>query len=146
MCKIKKGKILLIAIIVILFVVAFLCIYTISTKGEISEALPSINPEIQAENEKKLKEVEEITTLLYQEGGFFEQVNNKLKEEGYAFQMLLVVYSKDDIRVKYILDKEATESVQEDVKSIFFESVKNNNLDSKSFNLKVADRNGGRDW
>ncbi len=71
---------------------------------------------------------------------------SSITKEGYAFQMLLVVYSKDDIQVKYILDKEATESVQEDVILFFFESVKNNNLDSKSFNLKVADRNDGRDW
>ena len=147
MYRIKKGKITLIGTIVILFVVAFLFIYNISTKGEISEAHPSISPEIQAENEKKLKEVEEISTQLYQTGGFFEQVNNKLKEKGYDFQMLLAVYSKDDIRVKYILaNKDATESVQEDVKSIFFESVESNNLDSTSFNLKVDDRNDGPDW
>ncbi|MEK4078724.1 hypothetical protein [Solibacillus sp. FSL K6-1126] len=146
MDRIKKGKILLITTILILFVVAFLCFYNISTKGELSEALPSVNPEIQAENEKKLKEGEEITTLLYEEGGFFEQVNNQLKEEGYEFQILLAVYSKDDIRVKYILNKEATESVQEAVKSIFFEAVEINNLDSKSFNLKVADKNDGPDW
>jgi len=140
----KKGKITLIGTIGILFVVAFLFINNTSTKGEVS---PSISPEIQAENEKKLKEVEEISTLLYQEGGFFEQVNNKLKEKGYAFQMLLSVYSKDDIQVKYILEiQDATESVQEEVKSIFFESVENNNLDSNSFNLKVADSNDGPDW
>lgn len=81
-----------------------------------------------------------------QRGGFFEQLNNQLKEEGYEFQILLAVYSKDDIRVKYILNKEATESVQEAVKSIFFEAFEINNLDSKSFNLKVADKNDGPDW
>ncbi|MGE7919122.1 hypothetical protein ACQKM9_09250 [Viridibacillus sp. NPDC093762] len=61
--------------------------------------------------------------------------------------MLLTVYSKDDIRVKYILtNKEATESVQEEVKSIFYESVEKNNLDSNSFNLKVSDSDDGPDW
>lgn len=44
------------------------------------------------------------------------------------------------------LNKEATESVQEAVKSIFYEAVEINNLDSKSFNLKVADKNDGPDW
>ncbi|MCH7321630.1 hypothetical protein LZ480_06950 [Solibacillus sp. MA9] len=131
----------------ILFVVAFLFIYNVSTKGEITETSPSISSELHGKNEKIIKEAEEIKTLLYQEGGFFEQVNNKLKDKGYAFQMLLAVYSKDDIRVKYILEiKDATESVQEEVKSIFFESVENNKLDSNSFNLKVADSNDGPDW
>ena len=61
--------------------------------------------------------------------------------------MLVVVFSKDDIQVKYILEKkEATESVQEEVKSIFFEIVKENNLDSNAFNLKVGDSNDGPDW
>ena len=59
----KKGKITLIGTIVILFVVTFLFINNSSTKGEISEVSPSINPEIQAENEKKLKEVEKFPTL-----------------------------------------------------------------------------------
>ncbi|MBS4176952.1 hypothetical protein [Lederbergia citrea] len=86
-------------------------------------------------------------TLLYQENGFFEQVNNKLEEKNYFFQMLLAVYSNDDIRVKYIVvNKDATESVQEDVKSIFYVVVEKNNLDSNSFNLKVADNNDGPDW
>ena len=143
----KKGKITLIGTIVTLFVVTFLFINNSSTKGEISETSPSISSEIQAENEKKLKEVEEISTLLYQEDGFFEQVNSELKEKGYDFQMLLAIYSKDDIRVKYVLaNKDATESVQEEVKSIFYESVEINNLDSNSFNLKVGDSNDGPDW
>jgi len=143
----KKSKITLIGTIVILFVVTFLFINNTSTKGEISEVSPSISPEIQAENEKKQKEVEEFSSLLLQEGGFFEQVKNKLKEKDYAFQMMLVVYSKDDIQVKYILANiDATESVQEEVKSIFFESVENNNLDSNSFNLKVGDSDDGPDW
>lgn len=61
--------------------------------------------------------------------------------------MLLAVYSKDDIRVKYILaNKDATESEREEVKSIFYRAVESNNLDPNSFNLKVADQNDGPDW
>ena len=141
----KKGKITLLGFIVTLFVATFLFINNTSTKGETSDV--HLSSEIQLENEKKLKEVEEFSTLLYQEGGFFEQVSNKLKEKGYAFDMMLAIYSKDDIRVKYILeDKDATESVQKEVKSIFFESVENHNLNSNSFNLKVADSDDGPDW
>jgi len=55
--------------------------------------------------------------------------------------------SVDDVKVKYILTKkEATESEQKAVKSIFFEIVKKNNLDSNAFNLKVADSDDGPDW
>lgn len=59
----------------------------------------------------------------------------------------MAVYSSDDIQVKYVLEnKGATEFVQEEVKSIFYESVENYNLDSNSFNLKIGDNNDGPDW
>ncbi|MGE7997622.1 hypothetical protein ACQKOF_02865 [Lysinibacillus sp. NPDC093190] len=61
---------------------------------------------------------------MYQEGGFFEYVSKKLTEKGYVFRMMLVVNSKNDIRVNYILaNKDTTESVREEVKSIFYGAV-----------------------
>jgi len=55
--------------------------------------------------------------------------------------------SMNDVQVKYILNnKDATESEQEVVKSIFFQIVKKNNLDSNAFILKVADSDDGPDW
>lgn len=142
----KKGKITLLGIFATLFVVIFLFINNTATKGETSGV--HLSPEIQEENEKKFKEVEEFSTLLHQEGGLFEQVSTKLKEKGYvSFQIMIAMYSKDDIRVKYILENnDATESVQKEIKSIFFESVENQNLDSNSFNLKVGDSDDGPDW
>lgn len=131
----------------ILFVVICLLLRNTFIEREVAEALPSSNLELQAENEEILKEVEEITTLLYSEGGLFELVNNNLQEKGYTFQMLLAIYSKDDIRVKYVLDnKEVTKSIQEDITTTFYEFVENYHLDSNSFDLKVADKNDGRDW
>ena len=106
---------------------------------DISEDPPSIISEVEA-GERIMVEIEAITTELYKEAGLFDQINNQLKEKGYEYQMLLVIYSMDDIRVQYVLaNKEATESRQEEIKSIFFESVENNNLDANSFNLKVDD-------
>ncbi|WP_394192049.1 hypothetical protein [Paenisporosarcina quisquiliarum] len=142
----KKGKITLLGIFATLFVVIFLFINNTATKGETSGV--HLSPEIQEENEKKFNEVEEFSTLLHQKGGLFEEVSTKLKEKGYAsFQIMIETYSKDDIRVKYILENnDATESVQKEVKSIFFESVENHNLDSNSFNLKVSDTDDGPDW
>lgn len=55
--------------------------------------------------------------------------------------------SVDVVQVKYILtNKDATESEQEKVISIFFEIVKKNNLDSNAFKLKVGDNDDGPDW
>ncbi|MEK3954598.1 hypothetical protein [Psychrobacillus sp. FSL K6-1464] len=49
--------------------------------------------------------------------------------------------------MKYVLNnKDATESEQEKVKSIFFETVEKNNLDANVFTLKVGDINDGPDW
>lgn len=116
------------------------------SKGEISDLSPP-SPKIQAENEQNLKEVEEFQNLLYQENGLFEQVSNKLAEKDYEFQMMLAVYSKDNIQVKYILtNKDVTNSVQEEVKSVFYEIVEKNDLDSSAFNLKVVDSDDGSDW
>ncbi|OCA89317.1 hypothetical protein [Pseudobacillus wudalianchiensis] len=145
--KLKKGKITLIGTIVILFVAALLFINNSLLKRDISEVPPSVSPEIQKENEKRLKEVEEIQALLFQENGFFEQVKNKLEEKDYAHRMMLMIYSKDDIRVKYVLDnKGATESAQEEVKSLFYSVVKKNNLNPNSFSIKVGDNDDGPDW
>lgn len=116
------------------------------SKGEISNLSPP-SPKIQAENEQNLKEVEEFQNLLDQENGLFEQVSNKLVEKGYEFQVMLAVYSKDNIQVKYILtNKDVTNSIQEEVKSVFYEIVEKNDLDSSAFNLKVVDSDDGSDW
>lgn len=58
-----------------------------------------------------------------------------------------MAHSVDDVQVKYILNnKDATKSEQESIKSIFFEIVKKNNLDSNTFKLKVGDSDDGPDW
>ena len=68
-------------------------------------------------------------------------------KKGYRFQTLVMANSVNDVQVKYILNnKDATESEQEVVKSIFFQIVKKNNLDSNAFILKVADSDDGPDW
>ena len=105
----------------------------------------SMNSELQAENAKKYKEALEFQTSLEKENGFFEQVSNSLKEKGYSFAIMYSVYSKDDIKVKYILS-EVTEFEKREIKSIFFELVEKNNLTSHAFELKVSDNDDGPDW
>ncbi|MEK5207429.1 hypothetical protein [Psychrobacillus sp. FSL H8-0510] len=102
---------------------------------------PMLSPEEQAEK------TAEIENFLYGDSGILKLVGDELVKRGYIIQTMVMAYSVDDVHVKYVLnDKEATESVQEEVKSIFFEIVKENNLDSNAFNLKVGDSNDGPDW
>ena len=140
MYRIKKGKITLIGTIGILFA-TFLLINNASSKGDTSEVPPMLSPEEQVEK------TAEIENFIYGESGIIKQVDDELVKKGYKFQTMVMANSVDDVHVKYVLnDKEATESVQEEVKSIFFEIVKKNNLDSNAFNLKVSDSNDGPDW
>lgn len=141
----RKGKMVSIGSFVILFVIAILYMNTPSTYGKTTEFTKS--PETKVETLKKPKDINEISTVLYQRDGFFEQIGKQLVEKGYEFQTLVAVYSEDDIQVKYVLEnKDATESVEKVVKSIFFESVENHSLNANSFTLKVGDYNDGPDW
>lgn len=89
----------------------------------------------------------EIENFIYGDSGIIKQVNDELLKKGYRFQTLVMANSVNDVQVKYILNnKDATESEQEVVKSIFFQIVKKNNLDSNVFILKVADSDDGPDW
>ena len=72
--NIKKGKIALIGSIVILLVLTFLIIYSTSIKdNKAASPPPEISPEIEAEIEKKIKEAEEMTSLLYKSGGYLSR-------------------------------------------------------------------------
>ena len=102
---------------------------------------PMLSPEEQAEK------TAEIENFIYGDSGIIKQVDDELVKKGYEFQTMVMANSVDDVHVKYVLNnKEATESEQEKVKSIFFETVKKNNLDSNAFKLKVGDINDGPDW
>ena len=116
--KLKKGRITLVGTVEILFVVTFLFINNTSSKGGDSEVPSSINSKLQAENEKKYKEALEFQKYLEKENGLFEQVSNSLKAKGYSFRIMYSVFSKDDIKMKYILS-DVTEFEKEEIKSIF---------------------------
>lgn len=105
----------------------------------------SINSKLQAVSENKYKEALEFQKYLEKENGFFEQVSNSLELKGYSFRIMYSVFSKDDIKMKYILS-DVTEFEKEEIKSIFFELVEKNNLNSNVFELKVSDNDDGPDW
>ena len=57
----------------------------------------------QEQREVVLKELDDFQEYLSKERGFFEQVGKKLKGKGYEHSMLGVLYSKDEIRIKFVL-------------------------------------------
>lgn len=99
--------------------------------------LPTIIGPLQ---QKEIKKAKGITTFLYGEKGIIKQVDDELKKQGYKFQTLVKADSLDYVKVRYILNnKTATHSEQEAVKAIFFETVRNNNIDPDIFKLEVND-------
>ena len=134
MYKLKKGRITLVGTVVILFVVTFLFFNNSSSKGKVSEVPPTVSSE-------------EMENFLYGDNGIMNQVHNELSEKGYVYRIAIAAYSKEDIQMKIILsNKEATESEQEKVKSIFNELVVKNKLNPNAFTLKVSDSDDGPDW
>lgn len=108
---------------------------------------PSRRPAILVEQDKNLQEAEEISTLLFQEDGPLQAIAEGLKERGFEYQMLLAVYSADDIRVKYILtNQEATAAAVKEIQAFFFESVSHYGLSASAFTLQIVDEEDGVDW
>ncbi|MDI7743128.1 hypothetical protein QMK38_14085 [Lysinibacillus fusiformis] len=113
-------------------------------QGEAAELPSTVSPEIQPKNNEIL---EEMQNFLFAENGIMDQVNTELLKEGYKARTALVYYSKEDIQLKFLLvDKEATASDQEKVKSIFFELIQKNNLDPNAFTIEVGNEEDGPDW
>lgn len=138
----NKSKIAMIGTIVLIAFATLFIINNFSSNGVASVVKPSANLELV-----KQEDIEKMSILLQQDGGLYEQVNKKLEEKGYAFQMLVAVFSEKDIQVKFVLEnQEATENAQQEIQSLFFEAVEYSNLDVNSFTLKIGDSNDGSDW
>lgn len=140
----KNRKLTFSVLTVFLTLVASLFYNLSSTEGKTPEESTTDSSEIQEENQKMLEEMEDF---LFSNNGIMEQASDELMKYGYKTRTALAFYSKEDIQLKFILvNKEATKSEQEKVKSIFFELVEKNNLDPAAFTVKVGDENDGPDW
>lgn len=124
---------------------AFLMILLLqATQAKASEFPSADSPEVQPKNNEIL---EEMQNFLFEENGIMDQVNHELLKEGYKTRTALVYYSKEDIQLKFLLvDKEATATDQEKVKSIFFELIQKNNLDPNAFTIDVGNESDGPGW
>ena len=108
--------------------------------------LPStVSPEIQPGNNSAI--LEEMEKFLFEEEGIMDQVNHELLKEGYKTRTALIYYSKEDIQLKFFLvEKPATQSNQQKVKSIFYKLIEKNNLNPKAFTIEVGEESDGPDW
>ncbi|SOC42527.1 hypothetical protein [Ureibacillus acetophenoni] len=121
-------------IVLILFLLTFLII-----NNSLSNVTRIQLPVNSVEDYKK--EFEEIENLLYGDPGVMNKVNSELLENGYAFQATIAGVSLNDIQVKIVLyNNEATEEEQEKVKTIFYEIIKEYNLDPNAFSLVISDK------
>ena len=114
------------------------------TEAQTPELPSTVSPEIHPGHNAILEEMEKF---LFEEEGIMEQVNHELLKEGYKTRTALIYYSKEDIQLKFLLvEKPATQSNQQKVKSIFYKLIKKNNLNPKAFTIEVGEESDGPDW
>ena len=133
----KLGKISVIGVGLVLLVVA-LFIYTQDSRKE--EKAYNPHQMSQKQYDVLLKEVDDIQELLAKKGGFYEQVAEEMKNEGYNYSIAGIIYSKDDIRLNIIVPNNAvvTAKEQEQVNKIFKDAIIKNNLDPLAFKIEVT--------
>lgn len=126
----KKGKLILIVAILSLLLIMFF-----KTNSNPSKVESVSMSQITLVNE----ELEDFQFMLTQKDGLFDQVGKKLKEKGYEHFTLGMVYSQEEILVKFVLtNKEANKKESNEVLNIFKETIVENKMDPKSFNVKVS--------
>ena len=123
----KLGKVRIIGVGLVLLVVV-LFIYTQDSRKE------------EKAYDVLLKEVDDIQELLAKKGGFYEQVAEDLKNEGYDYSIAGMIYSKDDIRLNIIVPNNTvvTAQEQEQINKIFKDAMIKNNLDPLAFKIEVT--------
>jgi hypothetical protein len=134
---VKLGKISVIGVGLVLLVVALFIYTQDSSKEEKAYNPPQMS---QKQYDVLLKEVDDIQELLAKKGGFYEQVAEEMKKEGYNYSIAGIIYSKDDIRLNIIVPNNAvvTAQEQEQVNKIFKDAIIKNNLDPLAFKIEVT--------
>jgi arsenate reductase-like glutaredoxin family protein len=134
---VKLGKISVIGFGLVLLVVALFIYTQDSSKEEKTYNPPQMS---QKQYDVLLKEVDAIQELLAKKGGFYEQVAEEMKKEGYNYSIAGIIYSKDDIRLNIIVPNNGvvTAQEQEQVNKIFKGAIIKNNLDPLAFKIEVT--------
>ncbi|AOV07565.1 hypothetical protein [Sporosarcina ureilytica] len=126
----KKGCLT----IIVLLVVVLALFPVLSNVDDLKSTVMKHTSALFSED-RQLKVFEES---LIEDGGFFDQVSKKISEQGYEHIMQGMVYSKDDIRIEFLLtNTEVSDEVRKDIVAIFNEIVIKNKMEPSIFEVKV---------
>ena len=108
--KIKRFGFIRITLIILAIASLSIFMKASVTENKANTSLPQLS---QEELELVSKEANDFQDFLMEEHGFYEQVGEQLKQEGYEHSIYGMIYSKDEIHLKVILsNKEANEQEQ----------------------------------
>jgi uncharacterized protein (DUF302 family) len=135
--RVKWEKLSVIGVGLVLPVVAII-INTRNSRKEVKAYNPS--QLTQEESEVLLKEVDDFPEFFAKKGGFYKQVSEEMKKEGYGNSIAGTIYSKDDIRLSITIPNNVvvTAQEQEKITHIFRDMISKNNLDPKAFKIEVT--------
>lgn len=132
-----KGKYSVLISIPFFLTLAFV-LYVQTVGGEKEEN----NPLLQLTQDQQ-KEMDEFITYLNDEGGFFDQVGEQLKKEGYRYRIAGRIYSKEDIRIAVMVpeNEAVTEEMQTEIQQIYEKVILEFNMDPNTFKIYVNHAN-----
>lgn len=130
----KKRKLSAVVFGSLLLVIVFF-IYTQAEGTKKEDKIP-----ISYLSQVDQKELEVFLESLQKEGGFFTQVGEELRKEGYSYQTAGMINSKDDISLIIIIPENevVTEQKKAGVKKIYQDKIIKTNLDLKAFKIQVG--------
>jgi hypothetical protein len=92
------------------------------------------------EQNKIIEETIKFSERLSKNGGLYDQISQKLKENGFESNIKSQVYSKDMIEIEVqVGNKKANKENQNKITAIIKNIIKNNNLNQRAFNIKVTE-------
>lgn len=124
---IRKSWLLIIGIVAILFV-----IFIVRTNFHNKHS--NHTSEIVTEE----KQLEIFEASLVEDGGFFDEVSEKLIEHGYKHILHGMIYSKEDVHIEFVLTNRAVQiEVRNEILKIFNETAVKNKLEPSIFKVKI---------
>lgn len=121
----------------VLCVIALSWFFLFSGKEAINNTITSFVERNLPQNEVVPTDVNDFEEFLKK---MFGQVSDELHKAGYYSHFAVILYSKDDIRISYIIpDNElVTEQKQEEVNKIFQDMIIKHNMNPNAFTIQVS--------
>lgn len=137
-----RGRIKIISIILIMAVGSFLFVrFRDNTPPVNADEYSSYMKSLPKEEQNKIiEETIKFSERLSRNGGLYDQISQKLKENGFESNIKSQVYSKDMIEIEVqVGNKKANKENQNKITAIIKNIIKNNNLNQRAFNIKVTE-------